>query len=112
MTHRFMMFVDGSNLFGVGKHLDVEFSDYDQLFRYLFEASLKSWSASFRTGTSPEAQLVRVYWYVVGSLDAWDLADPKAQLHLQKQFDADREIRPLWMKQAGQSLAERGKPTG
>jgi hypothetical protein len=37
MPHRFMMFVDGSNLFGVSKHLDVEFKDYEHLFKYLFE---------------------------------------------------------------------------
>lgn len=111
MTHRFLMFVDGSNLFGVGKHLDVEFNDYDSLFRYLFESSLKEWQVSFRSGATPAAQLVRVYWYVVGSIDEWDLSDPKAQAHLRRQFDQDREVRPLWLKQAAQSLTEKGSET-
>jgi hypothetical protein len=31
--HRFMMFVDGSNLFGVAKHLGVQFDDYEKLYR-------------------------------------------------------------------------------
>ena len=109
MPYRFMIFVDGSNLFGVGKHLNVEFKDYERLFSYLFEAGFKDWSVSFH-GAPPTAQLVRTYWYVVGSIDEWDLTDPKAQAHLRRQFEEDREIRPLWLRTAGQSLAEKGKP--
>lgn len=53
--------------------------------------------------------MVRVYWYVVGTIDEWKLSDPKAQAYLRREFDADREIRPLWLKTAGQSLNEKGK---
>ena len=110
MAHRFVMFVDGSNLFGVAKHLAVEFKDYEALYRYLFERCAGDWGSSFKGNSAPSAQLLRVYWYVVGSIDEWNLNDPKAQSHLKRLFDQDRDIRPLWMKAAAQSLTEKGKP--
>jgi uncharacterized LabA/DUF88 family protein len=51
-----------------------------------------------------------VYWYAVGSIDERDLASPQAQQHLRRQFDLDREVRPNWLKLAGQTLREAGKP--
>src|SRR5262249_51763 len=110
MSDRYVMFVDGSNLFGVGKHLQLEFDDYEKLFRYIFIKCVDDRNFSFLKPDSNDAQLVRVYWYVVGSIDDWDLSNPKAQVHLQRLFDSDREIRPIWMKAAVQSLREAGKP--
>lgn len=110
MAYRFVMFVDGSNLFGVAKHLAVDFNDYEKLYDYLFERCVCDWRLSFQAISPPDAQLVRVYWYVVGSIDEWNLADPKAQGHLKRQFEQDRDVRPTWMKLAGASLAEKSKP--
>jgi hypothetical protein len=82
MVYRFMTFVDGSNLFGVAKQLGIEFKDYEALYRYLFEQCLIAWRTSFSKDATPEAKIVRVYWYVVGAIDKWDLGDRKAQGHL------------------------------
>lgn len=109
MSQRYVMFVDGSNLFGVGKHLGIEFDDYENLFRYIFEKCVEDRNVSFLKPDGNTGQLVRVYWYVVGAIDEWDLSNPKAQTHLRRLFEADREIRPLWMKAAAQSLQEAGK---
>lgn len=110
MGHKFMMFVDGSNLFGVAKHLAVQFDDYEKLYRYIFEKCVDDWRRAFHGDEKPIAQLTRVYWYAVGSIDEWDLASPKAQQHLKQMFDADREVRPNWLKVAGQALHDAGKP--
>lgn len=112
MISRYMMFVDGSNLFGVSKHLQLEFDDYEKLFRFIMAKCIEDRDLSFLKPSNIPAQLVRVYWYVVGSIDEWDLAAPKAQSHLRRQFEADREVRPVWMKLAAQTLSEAGKSCG
>jgi uncharacterized LabA/DUF88 family protein len=110
MPYRFIMFVDGSNLFGVAKHLSIQFDDYEKLYRYLFKKCTDDWRHSFVGEETLSAQLTRVYWYTVGSIDEWDLASPQAQQHLKRQFELDREVRPNWLKLAGQALREAGKP--
>ena len=110
MPQRFVMFVDGSNLFGVGKYLGVQFDDYEKLYRYLFKKCVDDWRVSFVGEGKPSVQLTRVYWYTVGTMDDWDLAAPQAQQHLKRQFELDREIRPNWLKLAAQALREAGKP--
>lgn len=37
-------------------------------------------------------------------MDEWDLASPKAQTHLRSRFDADKEIKRIYMPQAGEKL--------
>ena len=98
MPQRFVMFVDGSNLFGVGKYLGVQFDDYEKLYRYLFKKCVDDWRVSFVGEGKPSVQLTRVYWYTVGTMDDWDLAAPQAQQHLKRQFELDREIRPNWIR--------------
>lgn len=104
-----MMFVDGSNLFGVGKHLSVEFNDYEGLYRYLFKQCVDAWRFSFLPANAPTAQLLRVYWYVVGAIDEWDLTNPKAQAHLRRLFEDEKEIYSAWMKTAAEELKRGGK---
>lgn len=111
MIHRFIMFVDGSNLLGVGKYIGLEFDDYEKLYRHLFEKSIDEWRRSFAGGPNMPAQLTRVYWYAVGSMDEWDLGTQKVEEHLRRQFDSDRDTKSTWTKLAAQSLREGGKPT-
>jgi uncharacterized LabA/DUF88 family protein len=66
-----------------------------------------NWGEGIR-GDVPAAQLRRVYWYVVGAIDEWDLADPKAQAHLRDRFDADHEYKTSYLERAGKKLA--GEP--
>lgn len=66
---RFALFVDGSNLFGALKALNVEVQDYEKLYGYVFEQARGVWRQVARAGDSAPAELRRVYWYVVGSID-------------------------------------------
>ena len=73
---RFAFFVDGSNLFGSLKAMNVEVDDYEAFFAYLYKESASHWHTSTHTPATVPTQLRRVYWYVVGSIDEWDLSLP------------------------------------
>ena len=80
---RFVTFVDGSNLDGVLKHLNLRVDDYGAFYRHVFEQSVHYWGRTFAEGADwPTAQHSRIYWYVVGKMDEWDLNDPKAEARL------------------------------
>ncbi|MHB1016705.1 MAG: NYN domain-containing protein [Coriobacteriia bacterium] len=99
--HRFAIFVDGSNQFGSFKSMSIMVDDYEAFYDYIFRAAVEAWRARIDGPTEPHAQLSRVYWYEVGSMDSWDLADPKAQTHLRQRFEADKETKVSYMAQAG-----------
>ncbi|ACY16761.1 NYN domain-containing protein [Haliangium ochraceum] len=101
--HRFSLFVDGSNLFGVLRGQGIQVDDYQGFYRFLFEQTVSSWHSSAPATEPLPACLVRVYWYVVGQMDDWDLSDSKTQRHLQEQFERDEEVQRL-------ALAEIGHP--
>ena len=64
---RFVTFVDGSNLDGVLKHLNLRVDDYGSFYRHVFEQSVHYWGRTFAEGSPwPTAQHSRIYWYVVG----------------------------------------------
>src|SRR3954468_7930871 len=44
---RFVTFVDGSNLDGVLKHLNLRVDDYGSFFRPIFEESVLQWGPTF-----------------------------------------------------------------
>jgi uncharacterized LabA/DUF88 family protein len=91
--HRFALFVDGSNLFGILRGLEVQVEDYQSFYRYLFEQVVATWRDTSATGGEPlPARMVRVYWYVVGDIDIWDLDDASTQSHLREQFERDEEL--------------------
>ena len=49
-------------------------------YRQVFEQSVQYWGRTFAEGAQwPTAQHSRIYWYVVGKMDEWDLSDPKAE---------------------------------
>lgn len=91
---RFVTFVDGSNLDGVLKHLSLRVDDYGSFYRHLFEESVQNWGRTFAEGAPwPPAQHARIYWYVVGKMDEWDLADPKAESRLRTRFELNPRLR-------------------
>ncbi len=100
---RFALFVDGSNLFGALKTLNVEIQDYEKLYGYIFEQARTVWRQAARTGETAPAELRRVYWYVVGSMDEWDLSLPQSQTALRNGFGKDKEIRDYWSSVAGKA---------
>lgn len=106
--HRFMTFVNGSNLFGAFKHLEVFVDDYEALFSYLFEETVKRWRMTVDGAVRPPAQQVRIYWYVVDTMDEWDLQNPRTRQHLYERFQDDREIKNRWISEAVRALAGTG----
>jgi uncharacterized LabA/DUF88 family protein len=97
MAHRFVTFVDGSNLDGVLKHLNLRVDDYGSFYRYVFEQSVNYWGRTFAEGAAwPTAQHSRIYWYVVGKMDEWDLNDPKAESRLRSRFEQNPRLRDAY----------------
>ena len=99
--HRFATFVDGSNLFVTLKLLDVTILSYEQFYRFIFEHAVAEWRHGFAGGVAPPSQLHRVYWYVVGEMDDWDLSNPYAARSLRAAFDADEDTRGWYAARAG-----------
>ncbi|MEW4566371.1 NYN domain-containing protein [Tautonia sp. JC769] len=96
---RFVTFVDGSNLDGVLKHLNLRVDDYGSFYRYIFEQSVSHWGRTFAEGAPWEsAQHARIYWYVVGKMDEWDLNDPKAESRLRNRFELNPRLRDSYVE--------------
>ena len=99
MMLRFVTFVDGSNLDGVLKHLNLRVDDYGAFYRHVFEQSVQYWGRTFADGADwPTAQHSRIYWYVVGKMDEWDLNDPKAEARLRTRFEMNPRLRDAYSK--------------
>ena len=95
---RFITFVDGSNLDGVLKHLSIRVDDYGAFYRHIFEQSVHYWGRTFAENAPWEsAQHSRIYWYVVGKMDEWDLDDPKPVSRLRSRFEANPRMRDSWL---------------
>jgi uncharacterized LabA/DUF88 family protein len=98
---RFVTFVDGSNLDGVLKHLNLRVDDYGAYYRYVFEQSVIHWGRTFAEGAPwAAAQHARIYWYVVGKMDEWDLNDPKAEARLRGRFELNPRLREHYCEEA------------
>lgn len=109
---KFAFFVNGSHLFGAFKHMEVYVNDYEALYRYLFEQAVGRWRNTIVAAAPPPAQLVRVYWYVVDSIDEWDLNNPRTRQYLNERFNDDREIRARWMGEANRQFGNTGADQG
>ena len=103
-----MTFVNGSNLFGTFKHLEVFVDDYEALYRYIFTQAVEHWRSTVIAATPPVMRQVRVYWYVVDSMDEWDLNSMRSRQHLHERFIEDREVRTRWIAEATRAHAARG----
>lgn len=101
--HRFAVFVDGSNLFGALKAMDIEVHDYQSLYGYLFKETQATWQSVTYQSIPAQTELRRVYWYVVGKIDEWDLGLPQSQTSLRTAFGRDREIRDYWLSITGKA---------
>jgi uncharacterized LabA/DUF88 family protein len=94
---RFAFFVDGSNLYGSLRSMNLEVANYGMLYAHLYREALKAWTEVTLQTSVPAARLQRVYWYAVGSVDDWDLSAPQSRQALRGAFVRDAEIRALWM---------------
>ena len=105
---RFVIFVDGSNLYGTLKHMNVRVSEYQSFFTYIFRQSVDAWKTRVYAEPLAPIEMRRVYWYCIGQMDEWNLNDAKAQAHLKEQFDQNRTVKGHFMAEAGKKLA--GQP--
>lgn len=105
MMHRFGMFVDGSNLFGILQRINLRIDDYEALFRLIFESAVRTWKSTF-DGPVLSPQLHRVKWYEVGSLDEWNLTDMKAQSALRDLFERDKDLKRSYTALASQKMPD------
>lgn len=105
--HRFLMFVDGSNLSGSLRKMGLRVDDYETFFRHIFNLAASIWRSTANATSAPPAQLLRVYWYELGTLDEWDLGDARAQATLREYFENDRDLKRSYMALAGQKLPGR-----
>lgn len=104
---RFVTFVDGSNLDGVLKHLNLRVDDYGSFYRHMFDRSVHEWGKTFAEGSPwPPAQHSRIYWYVVGKTDEWDLNDPKAEARLRSRFELNARLRDSYLEDVARRSPE------
>jgi uncharacterized LabA/DUF88 family protein len=104
---RFVTLVDGSHLDGVLKHLNLRVDDYGSFYRYVFEESVQFWGRTFADGAAwPTAQHARIYWYVVGKMDEWDLNDPKAISRLRQRFETNPRLRDSYLEDVSRRLPD------
>ncbi len=108
--HRFSLFVDYSNLFGILKSLDVRVTDYESFFWHIFEQAAITWQHKLLGEQLPTLQLHRVYWYAVGSMDTWDFNSERTRGHLFRMFDRDAECRRLYIADARQRYPKENLP--
>jgi len=94
---RFSFFVDGSNLYGSLRTMNLEIANYGLLYAHMYREAVKVWHEATLQTAAAVAQLRRVYWYAVGSVDDWDLSAPQSRSALRAAFVRDAEIRALWM---------------
>lgn len=108
---RFAIFVDGSNLFGSMKKLNLQVVNYEDFYKFIFEQGSCVWkkgTISSDNNSPFTFSLLRTFWYVVGSIDYINTSDAKLQAFFRDLFDKDKEIKRTYMALAGQ--ANPGKP--
>jgi uncharacterized LabA/DUF88 family protein len=101
---RFAFFVDGSNLFGSMKHLDLQVKDYEAFYLHVMKCAVETWRHSLSPPNPPMTQLRRVYWYEVGAIDDWDLDSLQTQAFIQTQFNSARLVKADFMAQAAKKI--------
>ena len=100
---RFIIFVDGSNLWGSLKKLNLHITRYEDLFSHILKSAIDSWSASI-VGGEKSARLIRILWYMVSSIDEWDLNDQKVAETLRGWFNQETDLKKKYLALAGTRL--------
>ncbi|MBU1230665.1 MAG: NYN domain-containing protein [Proteobacteria bacterium] len=103
---RFAFFVDGSNLYGSLRTMNLEINNYSQLYAHMYREAVRTWHEVTLQDAPASAQLRRVYWYAVGSIDDWDLQNQQSRTALRSAFVRDQEIRALWLARVAAPEAE------
>ncbi|MCK6462403.1 MAG: NYN domain-containing protein [Candidatus Pacebacteria bacterium] len=102
---RFIIFVDGSNLTGSLKYLNLRVKEYGTFLNYILKQAIDSWSSSVMGGGYGQARLIRVLWYAVGSIDIWKLDEPESKNQLLDWFKSDKDLQRKYLALAGSNLS-------
>jgi uncharacterized LabA/DUF88 family protein len=106
---RVAIFVDGSNLYGSLRAMNLEVSDYGDFYGHIHDEAVSRWQkVTRRPASASGAQLTRVYWYSVGSIDDWDLSLSQSQSALQKAFLKERDVHDGWLARVGKAEGLKG----
>ena len=100
---KFAIFVDGSNLFGSMRNLNLHVNEYEKFYRFIFEQAVNVWKHS-TISSNTDTRLLRVFWYEVGTLDEWDLDNQKSKEQLGEWFKNDNDLRKKYAALAGTKL--------
>jgi len=100
---RFALFVDGSNLYGAIKAMNIDVKDYEKFYKYIYKESVELWRSVTLQEPLDSVQLRRVYWYTVGTIDQWDLSLQKSKDSLRSAFSKDRGIHSFWLENIGRA---------
>lgn len=79
--------------------MNIYVDDYEKFYRFVFEKAVEIWRSTSCVSTILPAQLFRTNWYEVGTIDEWDLTDPKVKKHLKDKFDQDIKIKQAYIEQ-------------
>jgi len=102
--------VDGSNLVGSLRHLNAQVSEYQDFYKHVFEEALTIWKTSISGQTHPVAQLTRVHWYQMGTMDELNLSsDTRLLESLKNQFLSDVDLKRSYLALAGNKLKGRSQ---
>lgn len=101
---RLAVFVDGSNLVGDLRRMQIQVDDYEAFFLYLVEQAIEAWGGCTFASPAIPVQLIRVNWYALGHIDEWNLEDDKAQASLHESFEKNREVKAQYLAKVGPTL--------
>lgn len=93
---KFAIFVDGSNLHGSLKTLRCRIDEYDKFYKFILKKAVEMWSSSIVSGQE-NIRLIRTLWYVVGSIDNWDLNNEKVKEKIFEWYQRDRETQNKYL---------------
>lgn len=105
LMQRVMIFVDGSNLFGSLKSLNLHVNSYEEFYDFILMHAMNAWSKSLLKGNG-DARLVRIMWYEIGSLDEWDLSNKETQTTLRRWFENDSDLKNKYIARAVAAKAD------
>lgn len=80
--------------------------DYEGFYRFVYRQAISEWKISSCVSGNIETLLLRVYWYVTGTMDEWDLDSVRARDALRSSFEKDKDLRSKYMAQAGGALKD------
>ena len=83
--------------------MNLEVKDYEALYGYVFKEAHSAWVHVTRQTEKVPAELRRVYWYAVGSIDDWDLSHPQSQTTLRTAFSRDKDVHDSWLAMTGKA---------